>query len=211
MKKYLLYLISLIITILISISCDKSTDPTEDDIDIEMLIGNWMLTHEIYSEVEEWYENGQHGEDEWLDTTYFYDSSAFFEITQTALSAYHYDGNSPYYTKRITTPYQISGKQLTGHDNLNGDIDYGGGSYEKWNTTVTELDSFNLVVEVYYEYKEVIAPDWWLEELTIPQYFDKYSGTIPPSSWPDSVIITTDFNIRNLRVPSSKFKVRSWE
>jgi len=52
---------------------------------------------------------------------------------------------------------------------------------------------------LYYEYKEVIAPDWWLEKLTIPQYFDKYSGTIPPASWPDSVIITTVRNIRDVK------------
>ncbi len=199
MKKYLLYLVSLIVTILISISCDKSLDPAADDIDIDMLIGNWMLTHEIYREVEEWYKDGEQSQDEWLDTTYFYDSSTFFEITQTTTNTYHYDGNSPYYTKRITTPYQISGKELTGHDNLTVDIDFGGGSYERLNTTVTELDSFNLVVETYYEYKEVTAPDWWLEKLTIPQYYDKFSGTIPPANWPDSVIITTDRNIRKAK------------
>lgn len=205
MKKYILYLISLIFTaILISISCDKSSDPTADDIDIEMLIGNWLLTYEIDREVEEWFEDGEHGQDEWLDTTFFNDSSAFFEITQTALNAYYYDGISPYYTKRITTPYQISGKQLTGHDNLNGNIDYGGGSYERWNTTVTGLSSTNLVVELYYEFKEVEAPDWWLEKLTYTNYFDKYSGNIPPASWPDSVVIMTDINIQKAKKQKSR-------
>lgn len=65
------------------------------------------------------------------------------------------------------------------------------GGYDRWNTTVKSVTSSELIIEYVEEFHGIEGPNWDKGIWIIDQYYSRYSGSIPPPTWPDSVKIIT--------------------
>ncbi len=62
---------------------------------------------------------------------------------------------------------------------------------QQWHTKVKSVTSSELIIEYVEEFYGIEGPNWDKGIGIIDQYYSRYEGTIPPSSWPDSMKILT--------------------